>query len=303
MKLTAKNIPDSVHQRLLNKARESSRPFNELLQHYAIERFIYRISKSAFRERFILKGALMFAAWNMQMSRPTKDIDLLGIIDNSPEVIVAAIKKACELNVEPDGMSFDARTVSAEKITEDANYEGVRVRLQGNLGNARISLQVDIGFGDIIFPGAVEITYPTILDFPPAKLKGYSKESTIAEKFQAMVKLGVLTGRMRDFFDVWMFSQAFDFKGQTLGTAIRKTFENRKTEIPAEPLIFQDSFAKDKEKEIQWQAFLKRGNIGKAPKTFADAIRAIKEFLGPITAALTYEKSFEKKWFAPGPWR
>lgn len=145
-----KNTAASVHQRLLNKAKESSRPFNELLQHFAIERFIYRLSKSPHADRFILKGALMFSAWSGPASRPTMDIDLLGRIDNSLDVIAAAMKDACRMDVEADGMSFNAETVTAARITEDAEYEGVRVRLQGDLGNARVSLQIDIGFGDVV---------------------------------------------------------------------------------------------------------------------------------------------------------
>jgi hypothetical protein len=132
----------SVHQRLLNKAKEASRPFNEFLQHFAIERFIYRLSKSPHADRFILKGALMFAAWRGAASRPTMDIDLLGKVDNRLEVIVAAMKDTCGMDVEADGMSFNAETVTAARTTEGAEYEGVRVRLRGGLGNARVSLQI-----------------------------------------------------------------------------------------------------------------------------------------------------------------
>ncbi|HKL18693.1 MAG TPA: nucleotidyl transferase AbiEii/AbiGii toxin family protein [Halalkalibaculum sp.] len=147
-----KNVSASVHQRLLNKARKSSRPFNELLQHYAIERFLYRLSMSPYADQFFLKGALMFSVWRGQWTRPTMDIDLLGKIDNSLETIVAAIKGACEVVVEEDGMYFNQETVNAERIVEDTLYEGVRVRIQGFLGNARINIQVAIGFGDEIVP-------------------------------------------------------------------------------------------------------------------------------------------------------
>ena len=154
MAKSAKNIAASVHQRLLNKTKESSRPFNELLQYFAIERFIYRLSKSPHADKFILKGALMFSAWCGPASRPTMDIDLLGIIDNRLEVIIAAMKDACLMDAEADGISFNAETVEAVRITEDAEYEGVRVRVHGSLGNARVSIQIDIGFGDVIVPHA-----------------------------------------------------------------------------------------------------------------------------------------------------
>ena len=198
------DIAASVHQRLLNKARESSRTFNELLQHFAIERFIYRLSKSPHADRFVLKGALMLWAWSGPMSRPTMDIDLLGTIENSLEVITAIMKNVCVMAVEMDGLFFNASTVTAARITEDADYKGVRIRLLGNLGNARVSLQIDIGFGDVIIPGHCKVAYPSLLDFPSPELNGYTMESTIAEKFQAMVKLGTLNSRMKDFYDIYI---------------------------------------------------------------------------------------------------
>ena len=148
------NLPASVHQRLLNKAKESSRPFNEILQYFTIERFIYRLSKSPHADQFILKGALMFSAWCGPESRPTMDIDLLGKIDNRVDTITTVMKDACLTNVEPDGISFNAETVEAVRITEDAEYEGVRVRVRGSLGKIRVSIQIDIGFGDVIVPNA-----------------------------------------------------------------------------------------------------------------------------------------------------
>ena len=303
MKRRTKNIAASVHQRLLNKAKDSGRPFNEVLQYFAIERFIYRLSKSPSAERFILKGALMFTAWEAPVSRPTKDIDLLGRIDNSIDVITAAMKEACMQKVEPDGMAFDAESVTATTITEDADYEGVRVRIQGNPGNARISLQIDIGFGDVVVPGISKIVYPTILDFPPPELNGYTMESTIAEKFQAMVKLGILNSRMKDFYDLWLLSRQFDFDGRVLATAIRKTFENRRTDIPIQPTVLQDSLAKDPIKETQWRAFIRKARLDNAPASFAEAVSAITAFLGPVIAALVAEEDFHKTWEAPGPWR
>ena len=303
MKRRTKNIAASVHQRLLNKAKDSGRPFNEVLQYFAIERFIYRLSKSPSAERFILKGALMFTAWEAPVSRPTKDIDLLGRIDNSIDVITAAMKEACMQKVEPDGMAFDAESVTATTITEDADYEGVRVRIQGNLGNARISLQIDIGFGDVVVPGISKIVYPTILDFPPPELNGYTMESTIAEKFQAMVKLGILNSRMKDFYDLWLLSRQFDFDGRVLATAIRKTFENRRTDIPIQPTVLQDSLAKDPIKETQWRAFIRKARLDNAPVSFAEAVYAITAFLEPVIAALVAEEDFHKTWEAPGPWR
>ena len=298
-----KNIAASVHHRLLSKAKESSRPFNELLQHFAIERFIYRLSKNPHVDRFILKGALMFWAWSGSGSRPTMDIDLLGKIDNSLDVIVATMKNICEMVVEPDGMSFNAETVTAARITEDAEYEGVRVRIQGGLGNARVSLQIDIGFGDVIVPGPGKVAYPALLDFPSPELNGYTMESTIAEKFHAMVRLGVLNSRMKDFYDIWMLSRTFDFKGEMLAEAVEKTFENRNTPIPIKPTAFDPSFVNDQAKKIQWQGFIQKAKLAEAPEAFEDVVAAVKAFLEPLVTSLAEGWTFRSIWSAPGPWR
>lgn len=298
-----KDLAASVHQRLLNKAKESSRPFNELLQHFAIERFIYRLSKSPHADRFILKGALMFSVWSGLGSRPTMDIDLLGRIDNSLDVIAAVMKDACGMDVEADGMSFNAETVTATRVTEDAEYEGVRVRLRGSLGNARVFLQIDIGFGDEIVPGPSKVAYPTLLDFPSPELSGYTMESTIAEKFQAMVKLGILNSRMRDFYDIWMLSRTFDFKGEVLAEALTRTFDNRSTPIAINPTVFDSSFIEDGDKKVQWRGFIRKAKLADAPEAFEDVVAAVKVFLQPLAASLAGRQSFRGIWKARGPWR
>ena len=298
-----KNIATSVHQRLLNKAKETFRTFNELLQYFAIERFIYRLSKSPHADKFILKGALMFAAWHGSVSRPTMDIYLLGKIDNNLEVITAAIKDACLVEVEADGISFNAETVEAIRITEDAEYEGVRVRVHSSLGKARVSIQIDIGFGDVIVPNPNTVSYPTILDFPAPTFKGYTMESTIAEKFQAMVKLGVLNSRMKDFFDIWFLSRTFDFKGELLGEAIEKTFEKRSTPVNLKAALFDPSFGMDKDKDIQWRGFIRKAKLTGAPETFEEIVAAVKLFLEPLAAAIAERKAFNCIWTVPGPWR
>lgn len=303
MTKNTKNLAASTHQRLLNIAKDSSRPFNELLQHFAIERFMYRLSKSSYANRFILKGALMFSAWSGPGSRPTMDIDFLGKIENDLEVITASLKTACDVEVEADGMYFDTDTVTATRITEDSEYEGVRARIQGNLGNARISLQVDIGFGDSIVPGPCKITYPVLLDFPSPELNGYTMESSIAEKFQAMVKHGVLNSRMKDFYDIWVLSRKFNFNGETLARAVKATFKNRKTPIVAETAVFDQAFANDGDKSIQWQGFIKKAKLTSAPKDFEIVVTAIKSFLEPLAISLAKDRPFRNTWNAPGPWR
>ncbi len=303
MARSIKNTAASVHQRLLNKAKESSRPFNELLHHFAIERFIFRLSKSPHADRFVLKGALMFSAWIGPGSRPTMDIDFLGKIDNSLELIIAAMKDVCKMDIEGDGMFYNGETVTAAKITEDAEYEGVRVRVRGGLGNARISLQIDIGFGDVIIPGPSKVVYPALLDFPQPELNGYTMESTIAEKFQAMVKLSVLNSRMKDFYDIWLLSRMFDFRGEILAEAVEKTFENRNTPITINPMVFDPSFLKDRDKKVQWLGFIRKAKLTDAPETFENVSATVKVFLEPLIASLVERQTFHGVWTAPGPWQ
>jgi predicted nucleotidyltransferase component of viral defense system len=298
-----KNIAASVRQRLLNKARETGRPFNELLQYFAMERFLYRLSKSPYADNFVLKGALMLTVWKAPLSRPTIDIDLLGRIDNSIETIVEVTKEICRQEVEPDGIAFDVASIEAERIAEDADYEGIRVRFRGSLGTAQIVMQLDIGFGDILVPSPEPTNYPTILDLPAPQLSGYTKESTIAEKFEAMVKLGILNSRMKDFFDIWLMLRQFDFDGATLSTAITKTFSTRGTNIQPEPITLTSTFAKDTEKAGQWRGFIRKNRLTDVPQNFPEVITPIASFLGPIAKTLAGGHSFRGTWKAPGPWR
>ena len=297
------NLAASVHQRLLNKAKESSRPFNELLQYFAIERFIYRLSKSSHADQFILKGALMFSAWRGPASRPTMDIDLLGKIDNRLDTITTVMRDVCLTDIEADGISFNAETVEAVRITEAADYEGIRARVHGSLGNARVSIQIDIGFGDVIVPNAGTVSYPAILDFPAPVLKGYTMESTVAEKYQAMVKLGALNSRMKDFYDIWFLSCTFDFKGEILAEAIEKTFEKRKTPVNMDAALFDPSFGRDGDKNVQWQGFIRKTKLIGVPDSFGVIVAAVKLFLGPLAAAIVERRAFNSIWTAPGPWR
>lgn len=298
----AKNIAASVHQRLLNKARESSRPFNEILQHFAIERFIYRLSKSPHADKFVLKGALMLSAWTGFMSRPTMDIDLLGKIENSIDLVVAVFKDTCEMEVENDGIVFHQNTVTATRITEDADYKGVRVLLRGSLGTIRLFLQIDIGFGDVIIPKPSRVKYPVLLDFPPPELDGYTMESTVAEKFQAMVKLDLLNSRMKDFYDIWFLSGMFDFKGETLIEAIEKTFAKRKTPLITEPSILNPTFMKDDTKQAQWLGFINKAKLSDAPASFENVTAGLKIFLQPVVASIINRQPFQLFWAAPGSW-
>ncbi len=295
------NLAASVHQRLLNEARRTGRPFNELLQYYAMERFLYRLSKSHHASGFVLKGALMYTVWRAPRSRPTMDIDLLGRVENNVDTVAGIVRDVCSQPVEPDGLVFDAPSVRGELIAESAEHAGVRVLFHANLGNARIPMRVDVGFGDVASESSFE--YPTILDMPAPRLSGYSRESSVAEKLEAMVKLGVLNSRMKDFFDLWFLCLHFEFHGKALADAVSRTFANRETEIIAEPLALTPAFAEDETKRRQWQAFAAKSRAPDAPAGLDEVIKRIAAFLGPVTTALHRGEPFHRTWRPSDGWQ
>ena len=304
MKKEIKNIEASVRAKLTNKAEETHRPFSEILQYYAMERFLYRLSQTDHVDKFILKGALMFTVWQVPLRRTTMDIDLLGRLENQIPKIESIIKDACRQNVAADGLLFDVATVKCQKIKEGADYEGVRVKLMGFLEKARISMQIDVGFGDAIYPKPKMIDYPVILDFPKPHLKGYPIETVIAEKFEAMVKLGSANSRMKDFYDLWLLMRQFDFEGKSLAASIEKTFAHRKTAMPDKPPFFAEEIYNEKSnRQALWSTFLTKSKIKNAPVTLSEVAKLIEAFLEKPIQELAQKKSFDGKWKAPGPWR
>jgi predicted nucleotidyltransferase component of viral defense system len=300
---SVKNLAASVHQRLENVARETSRPFNDIVQYYALERWLYRLSQSDYHDRFVLKGALMLLVWETPMTRPTRDIDLLGRIKNNSESISAFVAEVCRVPVEDDAMAFDGSRVSVQRITEDADYAGMRAKFRGSLGNTRVPMQIDIGFSDIVTPEPTLITYPTILELPSPVLTAYNRETTIAEKFQAMVKLGELNSRMKDFFDVRQLASTYDFGGERLAEAIKQTFAQRQTEIESEPFCFTSDFAHDPTKQRQWDAFIRRSALTKAPLKYPEVVEGVKIFLQPPAAAVQKGEPFRARWVAGTLWK
>jgi predicted nucleotidyltransferase component of viral defense system len=274
-----KGLAASVHQRLLNVARETGRPFNEVLQYFAMERVLYRLSCSPHADSFVLKGALLFRVWDVPDSRATRDIDFLAFLDNTPEGLASIFREVCAM-VGDDGLLFDTDSVTARKIKEDADYEGVRVRFRGLLGKARITVQVDVGFGDKVHPDVVQAKYPVILDLPAPSLRMYPPETVIAEKAEAMVHLGNLNSRMKDFYDIWRLSRQFNFDSAVLSEAIRQTFENRGTDLM--PFnVLQADLLENKTLEKQWTAFLAKSGVS-GPESFQEVLDQIATFLDPL---------------------
>ncbi len=266
-----------------------------------MERFLYRLSQSKHAERFILKGALMLRALRSPELRPTMDIDMLGKTSNDINSIIEQIKDIILVNAEPDGLLFDLESIKAERIKEDADYEGVRVRFIGTLDNARVNMQIDVGFDDIVYPEPVMTDFPTILKSPVPKLFCYSRESAIAEKFEAMLKLGELNSRMKDFYDIWLLSKQFDFDGKVLSVAMRLTLEHRGTEIPDIITAFTKGVIEAK--QIQWKAFHQRLAQEHIPNDFANIVMGVEAFLGEVIEILKLDFDFTPNWNASGTWK
>ncbi len=295
-----RNVPASVRQRLLNQAKRDRRPFNELLQLYAIERFLYRLSQSSHTNRFILKGAMMLRVWRSSELRPTMDIDMLGRTSKEEADIITQVRDILTVNVEKDGITFDPDSIQVERITEGADYDGIRIRFLGTLSSARINMQIDIGFGDVVYPEPEELDLPAMLNFSAPRLLCYSRESFISEKLEAMVKLDMLNSRMKDFYDIWLLSLQFNFNGSKLAEAIRRTFERRSTALPMEIEAFAEPFIEAK--QTQWEAFWKRLQQDHVPSSFREIMASVNRFLSPIVAALSSDKKSPTNWTAPGPW-
>lgn len=297
------NVAASVRQRLLNLSRERKEDFQAVLTRYVLERLLYRLEKSGYGKDFTLKGAMLFAVWTGEPHRATWDLDLLG--RGSPDIprLEEIFRQICVAQVEDDGVAFDPASVNAEPIREEQEYEGIRVKLTARLEAARVTVQVDVGFGDAIIPSPEEITYPTLLDFPGPRLRAYPKETVVAEKLEAMVARGMTNSRMKDFYDVWVLANTFPFKGQVLAEAIRATFERRKTPLPVEePLALSDSFQHEAARETQWRAFLRKGRLEPAPLSLVGVIPLLREFLLPPLAAARDAKPFKEEWRPKGPW-
>ena len=289
------NNAASIRARLKNIADKECKPFDFILMLYLVERLLFRLSISRYSEQFVLKGGLLLYLIMNEKARATKDIDLLakeiaGNLDSLKEIFadISAIPS-------DDAAIYDSESITAERIKEDADYEGVRIKLVAHLGNMRKSLQFDIGFGDVVVPKAETLEYPTLLDMDTPVIMAYSKESVIAEKFEAMLYLAELNSRMKDFYDIYSLSSSFDFDGRVLYEAILQTITRRGTHTPEEPTVFDKVFANNKDKATQWGAFKRRTSVG-GDLEFPEVADMIGIFLKPIYECIVAEKEFIGYW-------
>jgi len=290
-----KNVAASVKERLRNIASQTSKEFQSVIRQYVQERFLFRLSKSIYSNNFILKGALLFVAHDISRNRPTRDIDFLGsAISNEINDIIKVVKEILKIEYE-DGVTFDADSVEAENIVEDGDYHGIRIKFFAYMENLRERVQLDIGFGDKITSGPIEIEFPTLLDFAAPRIKVYSIETAIAEKFEAIVSLQLQSSRIKDFYDVLFFAENYEFKKDLLQKAISATFNHRSTDIEARAMIFDDKFKMNIKLQRLWIAFIERSKLD-SNDSFPDVVTKLKSFIEPIFDEGTKDKWNPQKW-------
>lgn len=283
MKKRGTNVAASVRQRLMNLRQTMRENYNAILAQYVIERFLYRLSKSPVSHQFVLKGALLFRVWTGALHRPTKDLDLLGSGEPSPDAAARTVHQVIGSAVPDDGLTFLAETVVATEIREEQEYGGIRVKLTAMLGTARIPMQLDVGFGDAIMPAPRFQSYPTLLEMDAPRLLMYPPETVVAEKCEAAVTLGMANSRMKDFYDLLVIFRSCTMSEDALAQAMSATFCRRQTELPSElPVGLSDEFGGDAAVQRRWQDFLRRLETDDAPESFVDVIAQVRERVWPI---------------------
>lgn len=301
------DVAASIKGRLLNRAREKGEEFELFLVRYAVERFLFRLGASALRDRCILKGAGLLTLWMDDPYRATRDVDLLAYGPSDEASIRGVMESICAVACPEDGLVFDLETLAISAIRADGDYASQRAVVQVYLGKARIRLQVDFGFGDVIPPpGAEEAEYPILVrGLPIPKLRTYPRVVTIAEKFEAMVHLGRANSRMKDFHDIWALAGRFPFEGESLGEAVAKCFDRRGTAWTVEmPDALQGQFYSHPDLQLRWRAYARKRDLRPAPPgNFEEIGERIRGFLGPVRDRIAAGASVEMYWPGGGPWR
>ena len=291
----------SILQRLRKYARDTNRRPSEIFRYYAIERFLYRLSLSTHASRFFLKGGLMLKAWQISRHRATLDIDLLGKTSNTLENIQKIIEDICKKDVVQDGVRYETSGLQLKEIQLGREYHGLRAIFNAGVHSTKIPIQLDIGFSDIILPKPQLIHYPTLLEFPSPHIYGYTPESVVAEKFEAMMKLGLITTRMKDFFDIWILLRELQFDGLALQQAIEETCKRRQTFL-ALPDSFRPIFYNNPVHQARWQKLLQSIEHDFSI-SLSEAISEINEFLQPLLEASQTNRPFKKTWIYSLKWK
>lgn len=298
------DISASIRARLLNQAKATGEEFERTLVRYAAERLLYRLGKSAAADRCLLKGASLLSVWLTDPHRATRDVDLLAFGAVNEQAIRALVEEICAVSCPEDGLRFDLSDLKVEDIREEEAYSGKRARFQAYLGSARIAMQLDIGTGDaVVHADKVELS-PMIDGLPPARLRAYPRENSVAEKLEAMIKLDVLNSRMKDFHDVWALAMTCEFDGVALQEAVASCFERRATAWTSEtPRPLTRKFYEMPEMQKRWSGYLMAGSIlVRPPARFEEIGDLIVRFLAPVREAIINDQPLAKHWPAGGPW-
>jgi predicted nucleotidyltransferase component of viral defense system len=297
-----KNTAESVRARLLALAQNKGEDYQRVLSRYAIERFLFRLGRSPYRDRFALKGATLFTLWTGQTHRPTKDLDLLGRGSSAIGDVEETIRTICEIQ-EDDGIALDRKSVEGTKIKQDDEYDGVRIKLQAELAGARIPMQIDIGFGDAIYPEPELASFPVLLPMEAPVIRAYPREASIAEKFHAMVVLDIRNSRMKDFYDIWFMAKTWTFDMASLTKAIRASFERRGTPVPtAAPFALTGEFLNDPQKKQQWAAFASRLNPEDEAPPLEEVGAILRTFLLPCISGNAQTQVGIRSWTPDRHW-
>ena len=295
MSADKKNIAASIKELLRNISKESGKEYQNLLRLYVQERFLYRLSKSLYADNFILKGALLFLAHNISSLRPTRDIDFLGSSVSNDKTEIEKIVKEILIIQFDDGLRFDSEDIESEDIVKDSDYHGIRVKFFAYLENSKVRIQIDIGFGDKMIGEPTEIEFPTLLNLPTPQIKVYSIETAIAEKFEAIVSLQLITSRLKDFYDILFFAQNYSFNNLSLKESIEATFKHRETDLTLKNNIYEDKFKYDTQLQKNWIAFLERNKLT-TETDFAVIVEKIKSFLEPALSGKENQIWNFKEW-------
>lgn len=276
------NVGASVRARLLAIAKQRNQTLDLLLTRFVLERILYRLSLTAYRDRFALKGALLVTTWFPDPHRATRDADFLGFGDSDPDTVLAIFREVCTVP-ENDGVTIDPQSLRIDQIRDDTEYGGLRLRGTAVVDGAKVAVTLDVGFGDAVAPGLEELELPVLLNYPAPRLRAYARETVIAEKFQAMVALGRANSRMKDFYDVWILTRTSAFERERLAAAIAATFARRATPLPVDPPdALTPDFAADPAKQALWRAFVT--DLATDPGDLATVIRDLAAFLMPAAA-------------------
>lgn len=304
MRETKRDLSASVLARLLNRAKSTGEDYQSLLSGFCFERFLHRLGRSAVRDRFVLKGATLLRLWSDAPYRATRDLDMLRKGDGAFEAILSDVRLICAVDVEPDGVSLDPKSFRLETIGEEDEYASTRVLMTARCGSARLPLQLDLGLGDAVWPAPETCTYPSLLDFPPARILAYPREAVIAEKTEAIIVLGDRNSRIKDFFDLQFLANRFEFDRVTLGEAVRKTLARRRTPLPEDdPIGLTAAYWRNPSRPPQVRAFARRAHLDVGPDPGADILPVLQSFLIPVLADLWAGTRRPGTWPPGGPWQ